>query len=194
MLERTLVVLKPDAVERGIVGEIITRFERVGIKIVGAKMFIPSTELMEQHYPSDRKEFIEGMGQKTLDNYKASGKDAKEMLGTDDAHEIGLVIQKWLRDYMSAGPVLAMVLEGPHVIELVRKLRGHTLPIMAAPGTISGDYSFDSSALANEAMRPIKNLVHASGNAEEAAFEIGLWFKDDELFDYEGLHQKSMRS
>lgn len=194
MTERTLIIIKPDAIERGIVGELLTRFEKVGLKIIGAKMFVPSAELVEQHYPSDRREFIEGMGQKTLSNYKEAGKDPVASFGTDDAHTIGLEVQKWLRDYMVSGPVIAMVLEAPHAIELVRKIRGHTLPLLSAPGTISGDYSFDSSALANEAMRPIRNLVHASGNAEEAEFEVGLWFQPDELFDYETIHQKHMKS
>ena len=97
-----------------------------------------------------------------------------------------------LVDSMRAGPVIAMVLEGPHAIEVVRKIRGHTLPQKAMPGTITGDYSFDSSYVANKANRPIKNLVHASGNVEEAEFEIGLWFSKKELFEYETIHQKHM--
>ncbi len=192
-MERTLVILKPDAVERGIVGDIISRFEKVGLKIVATKMIIATEELVNAHYPKDRTEFIKGLGQKTLDNYKDLGMDAKKEFGTEDAHEIGLQVQKWLVDFLTAGPAIAMVVEGPHSIEVVRKLCGFTLPSMAPPGTIRGDYSFDSSSLANAAKRPIKNLIHASGDAEEAAHEIGLWFNSDEIYDYETIHQKHMK-
>ena len=191
-MERTLVIAKPDAIQRGILGDIITRFEKVGLKIVGAKMFVPSKDLLDKHYPVDRKEFIEGMGQKTLDNYKEQGIDPKEQFGHDDPGKIGLELQKWLVDFMTSDPVFAMVIEGPHAIELVRKIRGHTLPLKAQPGTITGDYSFDSSLIANHDMRPIRNLVHASGNAEEAEFEIGLWFGVDEIFEYSTIHQQHM--
>jgi nucleoside-diphosphate kinase len=191
-LERTLIILKPDAVQRGIMGEIITRFERIGLKIIGAKLFTPTDEILDKHYPIERREFIEGMGHKTLDNYKELGVDAKEHFGHADAHKIGLEVRKWLVDFMKSGPVFAMVLEGPHAVEIARKLRGHTLPFKAVPGTITGDYSFDSSSLANSGVRSIRNLVHASGNAEEAEFEIGLWFSQSELFEYETIHQKHM--
>jgi nucleoside-diphosphate kinase len=192
LLEQTLIVIKPDAIQRSIVGDIISRYEKVGLKIVGMKMFIPSKELLNQHYPVDREEFIVGMGNKTLDNYKELEQDANELFGTDDPKKIGLEVQKWLVDFMADSPVIAVVLEGPHAIEIVRKIRGHTLPQKAQPGTITGDYSFDSSSIANSDMRPIRNLVHASGTSEEAAFEIGLWFGEDEIFDYEAIHQSHM--
>jgi len=193
MLEKTLVVLKPDSVARGIVGDIISRFEKVGLKIVAAKFMNVSDELANTHYPTSRKEFIEGMGKKTLENYEALGIDPVAEFGHADAHKIGLEIQKWLVDMIKSGPVFAFVLEGPHAVELVRKIVGHTLPIKAAPGTIRGDYSFDSSALANSGRRPIKNLIHASGNKEEADFEISLWFKPDEIAHYERVEEKIMK-
>jgi nucleoside-diphosphate kinase len=186
--ERTLIILKPDAIQRGLAGEIIGRFEKIGLKIIGAKFFIPTEELLNKHYPVERKEFISGMGQKTLDNYRDLGMDPFKFFNTDDPYEIGKVVQKWLVDFMVSAPVLAVVLEGPHAIEIVRKVRGHTLPVKAEPGTITGDYSFDSSSLANNEQRPIRNLVHASGNKEEAEFEINLWFKQNELFDYSTTH------
>ncbi|MCW1907955.1 MAG: nucleoside-diphosphate kinase [Candidatus Saccharibacteria bacterium] len=192
MVERTLVVIKPDAIQRAIVGDIITRFEKVGLKLIALKMFIPSEDLLNRHYPADRTEFIEGMGNKTLENYNELGMDPHDYFGTDDPQQIGLTVQKWLVDFMIEDPVIAMVLEGPHAIEVVRKIRGHTLPVKAQPGTITGDYSFDSSSLANNDMRPIRNLVHASGNEEEAAFEIDLWFTKDELHDYHNIHQHHM--
>ncbi|CAN5451870.1 nucleoside-diphosphate kinase [soil metagenome] len=191
-MERTLIIIKPDAIQRSIVGDIITRYEKVGLKIIGMKMFIPSRDLLNKHYPVDRKEFIEGMGNKTLENMVDLGLDPKEKFGHDDAFKIGIEIQKWLVDFMAASPVICIVLEGPHAIEVVRKIRGHTLPLKAQPGTITGDYSFDSSSLANNDMRPIRNLVHASGNKEEAELEIGLWFSESELFDYDTVHQAHM--
>jgi nucleoside-diphosphate kinase len=191
-MERTLIVIKPDAIQRGIVGDIITRFEKVGLKLIGLKMFTPDRELLNKHYPVEREEFIVGMGNKTLENMKNLGLDPKEKFGHEDARKIGLEIQKWLVDFMAENPVIAIVLEGPHAVEVVRKIRGHTLPLMAQPGTITGDYSFDSSNLANNGMRPIRNLVHASGNAEEAEFEIGLWFSESELHDYDTIHQRHM--
>lgn len=191
-MERTLVILKPDVIQRGIVGDIFTRFERVGLKIVGMKMLVPEDERLSRHYPTERREFIEGMGHKTLNNYKELGLEPKNEFGHADPYKIGLQIQKWLVDFMKSGPVIAAVLEGPHAIEVVRKIRGHTLPFNAQPGTITGDYSFDSSALANAGKRTIRNLVHASGNKEEAEHEIPIWFNKDELHDYETIHQKHM--
>jgi len=192
-MEQTLVVIKPDALQRGIAGEIIHRFEKIGLKIVGCKMFIPTEELLNMHYPVDREEFILGMANKTLENCNELGIDVKKTFGSDDPKKIGLQLQKWLVEFMASAPVVAIVLEGPHAVELVRKHRGHTLPLKAAPGTITGDYSFDSSSLGNQQARPIKNLVHASGSIEEAKFEVGLWFEASELFsDYETVHQKLM--
>ncbi len=184
-MERTLVVLKPDAVQRGLSGEIIGRFEKIGLKLIGAKMFIPDLSLLNKHYPADREEFVENIGKRTIENYKELGEDVKEKFGHEDAKKIGEQIRGWLVDYMRSGPVLAMIFEGPNAIELVRKVRGATSPLHAAPGTINGDHSFDSPALANKGMRPIRNLVHASGNKEEAEFEIGLWFSESEIYDYE---------
>lgn len=192
-MEQTLVVLKPDTVARGLLGEITARFERVGLKIVGAKLIVVDRAMADKHYPVSRREFIEGMGNKTLENYQKLGVDAKKELGTDDAFEIGKMIREWLVEMITSGPVFAMVLEGPHAVELVRKLCGHTLPLLAAPGTIRGDYSFDSSYLANTAKRPIKNLMHASGNVEEAQFEIPLWFAKSEIHSYERVEEKVMK-
>ncbi len=192
-MEQTLVVLKPDAVARGLMGEIIKRFERVGLKLVGAKFIQVDRTLADKHYPASRTEFIEGMGNKTLENYKALGIDATKEFGHSDAHKIGLEIREWLVSMITAGPVLAMVWEGPHAVELIRKLVGHTLPLSSAPGTIRGDFSFDSSYLANTNRRPIKNLIHASGNKEEATFEVGLWFGKNELHSYKRVEEDVMK-
>lgn len=191
-MERTLIILKPDAVQRGIIGEIISRFEKVGLKMVGAKLVHPSKDLADQHYPTSRREFIEGMGNKTLENYREKGINPNEDFGTGDAHQIGLQLQEWLVGFLTSAPVFCFVLEGPHAVELARKICGHTLPSKADPGTIRGDYSFDSAALANLGKRPIRNLIHASGDIEEAKYEIGLWFSDDELYTYDTVHQRHM--
>jgi len=192
-MEQTLIVLKPDAVVRGLIGEIITRFEKVGLKIVAAKFTQVNKDLAEKHYPLSREAFIRGMGEKTLENYKKFNLDPTEKMGTADPLEIGKKIQAWLVDYISSGPVLALVLEGPHAVELTRKLCGHTLPLSADPGTIRGDLSFDSSYLANTNNRPIKNLIHASGSLEEAKYEIPLWFTAGEIYSYERAEENIMK-
>lgn len=193
MIERTLVVIKPDGVVRGLSGEILARFERVGLKLTGAKMVSVSKELAEKHYPADRHEWIEQIGHKTLTNYKKLEADVKKLLGTDDPKEIGKMARLWLLDYITSGPVFAMVLEGPHAVELVRKMAGHTLPSESPPGTIRGDFSYDSSLIANTGKRAIKNLVHASGTLDEAKYEIPLWFSEDELVSYERSEEKAMK-
>lgn len=180
-MEKTLVLLKPDALSRGVVGEIISRFENAGLKLVATKMVRPDKKLARQHYPDDRPEFIKGMGHKTLDSYKEEGHDPLHNFGTEDPHQIGLQLQKWLVDFLVSGPVIALVLEGPNAISVVRGIAGHTIPAKAEPGTIRGDYSDDSAVLANAEKRSIKNLVHASGDKQEADFEINLWFSENEL-------------
>lgn len=192
MKEQTLVILKPDAVSRGLIGEIIGRFEKVGLKMVAAKLVHADRELADKHYPVSREEFIKGMGGKTVENYEKLGVDLVKELGTSDPLEIGKMIREWLADMITSGPVFAFVLEGPHAVELVRKICGHTLPLMSAPGTIRGDYSFDSSYLANTGKRPIKNLIHASGNLEEAAYEIPLWFPKEQILSYSRTDEKVM--
>lgn len=182
--EQTLVVIKPDGVARGLVGEILRRFERVGLKVVASKMMQVTPEHAEKHYPEDRESLWKGIGGKTLENYGEMGVDAKKELGTDDPLEIGHMVRVWLHKYISEGPVFACVLEGPHAVELVRRITGHTLPLKAESGTIRGDFSFDSSYLANSAKRPIRNLIHASGDPEEAEYEVSLWFGDDEIVSY----------
>jgi len=192
-MEQTLIVLKPDAVIRGLIGEIVSRFEKVGLKIVGAKVMRADKKLAQKHYPVAREAFIRGMGQKTLENYEKLGIDPVKELGTADSLEIGKLIRDWLDVLITAGPVFAMVLEGPHAVELVRKMCGHTLPLLAEPGTIRGDLSYDSSYLANTGKRAIKNLIHASGTVEEAKYEIPLWFSPAELHSYERVEEEVMR-
>ncbi|MDR3126708.1 MAG: hypothetical protein LBT92_03700 [Rickettsiales bacterium] len=175
MMERTLVVLKPDAVARRLVGKIIDVFEEAQLSIVAARMLTPSASLVDRHYPKD-KAYIANIGHKAATSYAADGKDVKKKYGTSDEFEIGKKIRVGLVKYISSGPVLALCLEGGGAIKAVRKLIGFTLPFDAAPGTIRGRFSIDSSEAADSENRPLYNLVHASGNPEEAAAELRLWF------------------
>lgn len=192
MVEKTLIVVKPDGVKRSLIGEIIGRFEKAGLKVVASKMVQVTKDLAGKHYPADREELWVAIGHKTLDNYKALEMDAKKTLGTDDPKKIGDMVRVWLLDYIVSGPVFAAVLEGPHAVELVRKICGHTLPLLSLPGTIRGDYSFDSSALANTGKRAIKNLIHSSGNKVEADYEIPLWFDPSEIVSFSRSDEEIM--
>lgn len=182
-MEQTLVVLKPDAIKRGLVGEIIARFERVGLKIIGMKMVNASGEVLRKHYDKDEAWF-KRVGESSLAFWEDNGKDLGEDLGTTDPVEIGKKIQGWLFEYLQSGPVLAFVLGGPNAVEIVRKHVGSTYPVESAPGTIRGDYHFDSPGLSAFNKRSVYNLVHCSGTPEEAGFEIKLWFRESEIHDY----------
>jgi nucleoside-diphosphate kinase len=181
--ERTLVLLKPDAVARGLVGEVIGRFERAGLKLAAMKIVHPTAEKAAGHY-NGPDAWISGMGQKTLDSFEEFGMDVMAVLGTEDPFEIGTMVRGWLIDYVSSGPVVAIVLEGVHAISAVRRLIGFTIPSRAEPGTIRGDLSIDSNTISSLETRATKNLIHASGNPEEAAQEIAYWFDDDEIVVY----------
>lgn len=189
--ERTLVFLKPDGVQRGLVGEIVGRFERAGLKLVGMKMLVPTRDLLDRHYPKD-EQFLTTIGGKTRDAFVNYGFDVKRETGTDDLLAIGRQVRGWLIEYVSSGPVVAFVLEGIHAVSTVRKLVGDTLPFQAAPGTIRGDFAIDSPTVANLAKRPVRNLVHASGTVEEAAAEIALWFRPTELHKYARADERAM--
>ena len=180
MAERTIIVFKPDSVDRGLVGEILARFEHAGLRIVGSKTLTVTEEFVSHHYP-DKTDFLRSMGVKSLENYAEVGLDPLKEIGTDDPVEIGRNIRKWSMEFLSRGPVIAFVLEGNNAVANVRRLVGKTIPSTADAGTIRGDYSVDSSILANREKRAVHNLVHASGTVEEAKEEIKLWFKEDEL-------------
>lgn len=177
-------LIKPDGVKRGLVGEILTRFERVGLKIVAMKMVWVDEKFVGKHYQDDEK-WYKSVGDKLLKFYDENGRDIGEDLGTNDPIELGKKVRKWLFTYITSGPVLAMLLEAPHAVEVVRKLIGPTYPLQAPPGTIRGDYHYDSPALANFGQRSVENMVHASGTPEEAEFEKKLWFRDKEIHEYQ---------
>jgi nucleoside-diphosphate kinase len=153
-MERSLILLKPDAIDRGLIGEIITRFERAGLKIAGLKMVQAKKEHAEKHY--------------TEDLAKRRGQHVRDLM----------------IEMITSGPIVAMVLEGIEAVEVVRKMVGTTEPKSALPGTIRGDYSHVSFKHADSKQIGVKNLIHASGSIEEAPQEIAVWFSPEELSDH----------
>lgn len=182
-VQRSLVVIKHDAVKRGLMGEVIHRFERVGLKLVAMELLEATEDMGDKHYASS-DENLKRFGGNTLADCERLGIDPKEKYGSDDALEIGRMIKKWNVELLTRGPVLAMVWEGPDAIAIIRKLAGKTSPKDADPGTIRGDFSWDTYDNANDELRSVYNILHASGNEEEAEFEIKLWFEDTELQNY----------
>lgn len=189
-MEQTLVLIKPDGVKRGLVGEIIKRFERMGLKIVAMKMTWPKEALLLKHYRSDNLETLKRWGEKTLKTYTQYGKDAKKDLGTTDALELGKMVNKWLFDYVTSGPVVAIILEGKHAVKNVVLMAGPTMPVDAPAGTIRGDFSTDSAVYANKEKRGVTNLVHVSASVEEANYEKTLWFNPQEIHDYKRYDER----
>jgi nucleoside-diphosphate kinase len=181
--ERTCVIIKPDGVKRGLIGEIIRRFEQRGLKIVALSMIWATKDQIDNHYPKDDS-WITRLGEKTLDTYRKYNIDPIKELGTDDPYKIGIQVREWLLDYMTSGPIVKMVVEGIHAIDMVRKIVGASVPAKAEMGTIRGDFSVDSPAVANREKRAIKNLIHASETFEEAKHEIEFWFGPEEIFNY----------
>jgi nucleoside-diphosphate kinase len=151
-------------------------------------MFQPTREQIDGHYPKDEA-WIRRLGGKTLGTYEKYGIDPVKDLGTNDDLELGKMVRGWLVDYMVSAPLVRMVVEGIHAVDMVRKICGATLPYMADMGTIRGDYSADSPAVANSEHRAVANLVHASETTTEAEHEIEHWFGGrDVIFSYERLH------
>jgi nucleoside-diphosphate kinase len=181
--ERTYVMVKPDGVKKGLIGEIIKRFEQRDLKIVALEMFQPSEEQIDSHYPKDEA-WITRLGSKTLSTYEKYNFDAMADFGTTKAEEIGPEIRKWLIDYMLSAPLVKIVVEGTHAVDMVRKICGPTMPYLADMGTLRGDFSNDSPALANAEKRAVANIVHASETPEEAEHEIKHWFGDKKIQGY----------
>lgn len=189
--QKALIIIKPDGVERGLLGKIIKRFELVGLKIIGFKFVCAKEEQIQNHYPSTEA-WYKKVGERTLTNYAKKGLEATKVFKTNDAVSIGKTVKGWLIDYLQESPVLCFVLEGYDTIEVVRKICGNTIPLLAAPGTIRGDFSHDTIDLANEKNRPLRNLIHASDSLQDAEKEIKVWFNGDELFEYERADEKIM--
>ena len=182
--EQTFLMVKPDGVMRGLVGEIIRRVEQRGLKVVAIVMELPTRDKIDNHYPKDTA-WIERLGGKTIDTYQKYNYDLKGDLGTTDAKEIGQMVRGWLLESMTSGPVVKMVIQGLHAVDAVRKMVGATIPYKAELGSIRGDYSVDSPALANKEHRAVFNLVHASETPEEATHEIGYWFDKKDIHTYQ---------
>jgi len=189
--EKTFLLIKPDGVARGLIGEIIRRIEQRGLKIVGLKMFQATREQINGHYPKDEK-WINRLGEKTLTTYEKYGYDAIKELGTNETLKIGKMVRSWLVDFMTSGPMIKVVIKGVHAIDMMRKLGGNTMPAMAEMGTIRGDFSVDSAALANREKRAVRNLLHMSEDQKEAEHELQFWFGADEIHDYERSDEKIM--
>ncbi len=177
--ERTLVIIKPDGVQRTLVGEIIKRYERVGLKLVGLKIVVPTKDHVEKHYTIDPN-WKKNVGEKAISAYEKKGIKPP----SNDPLELGEKVLNSLVTYMTSGPVIPMVWEGAHAVEVVRKITGGTEPRTSDVGTIRGDFVLDSYMMADTDGRAVRNLIHGSGSVEEANAEIKHWFKDEELIDY----------
>jgi len=173
--ERSLILLKPDVIARGLVGEIISRFEKIGLKIVAMKLEDTDINIAKIHYEKD-DEWLTMVGKRMIEN--------KDLGPDEDPKKYGQEVVDQLSQDLTVYPVIAMVLEGHDTVRLVRKMVGATSPEEANPGTIRGDYSQDTYALANESGRPVLNLIHASDSPENAEKEIKLWFKEDEITNW----------
>ena len=150
--EKTFLMVKPDGVRRGLTGEVITRIEQRGLKIIALEMIALTRDQVDGHYPKDPS-WVLRLGEKTLATYEKYGFDPKSELGTDKTSEIGPMVREWLLDFMTSGPVVKMVIEGVHAVDMVRKIAGPTMPSSAEMGTIRGDYSVDSAGEPRQARR-----------------------------------------
>ncbi|MFH0906737.1 MAG: nucleoside-diphosphate kinase [bacterium] len=177
--ERTLVLIKPDGVQRSLIGEIIKRYEQTGLKLVGLKFFIPNKELIKKHYLACDT-WLESVGQKAKDAYIKKGLNPP----FDNVKKCGERVLEKLKLYLSSGPVIAMVWQGNEAVGVIRKITGGTEPLTSDVGTIRGDLTLDSYLLADTDDRAVRNLIHASGSSEEAEKEIKIWFKSNEIITY----------
>lgn len=182
--EKTYLMIKPDGVRKGLIGEIIRRLEQRDLKVVALEMTQPTREDMDNHYPKDEA-WVKRLGYKSISTYSKYNLDPVKETGTADELEIGKMVRRWLVDYMTSAPVVKIVIQGVHAVDVVRKIVGQTIPSNAEMGTIRGDFSIDSPLLANKEKRAVMNLVHASETPEEAAHEIAHWFgQNPPIFDY----------
>ncbi len=184
-MQQTLVLIKPDGVQRGLIGEIIQRFERVGLKLIALKMVHPTHEDVDKHYALT-EEWMRAVYEKAKTKYEAD----KKPFPFPDHIAYGMEIKRGLVEFLKSAPIVAMVLEGEQAVPLVRKLVGGTEPSSANPGTIRGDFSHDTYVLSNAQNRPLRNLIHASGNEQEAKQEIAVWFTNEELYKYEHVNDR----
>ncbi len=182
--ETTFVMIKPDGVQRALVGEILKRVERVGLKIVALKMVVPTEEQCWTHYNKDEAWFAQ-KGERAMADRQAAGLPADK-----PAVEYGKDIVRALVKFMTSGPAVAMVLSGNQAVGIVQKLVGGTEPLTSDVGTIRGDYTLDSYNLSSLDERAVRNLVHCSDKSEEAHREMQIWFKPEELVKYRQLNEE----
>ncbi len=176
--EQTFILIKPDGVQRSLIGKIITKFEDAGLKIVGLKFLIPNEEQIKEQYGPNKKEII-GIGQRSIDAQLKQGIKIQET-----AYERGIQTVNRLKKYLTSGPVVAMIIQGSHAVDMVAKLVGSTQPLLSEVGTIRGDYTIDSYDIADNSKRAVRNIIHCSATVEEAKREIKIWFKDEEILKY----------
>lgn len=183
--ERTLVLIKPDGVQRSLIGEIIRRYERTGLKLVALKFFIPEEDLVRKHY-SSHEGWLESVGAKSIAAYEKKGVKAP----FEDPIKCGQVVLERLVKYLSSGPVVVMIWEGNQAVGVVRKITGGTEPLTSDVGTIRGDLTIDSYDLADTDDRAVRNLIHASGSSAEAEKEIPIWFEERAILKYNVIQEK----
>lgn len=176
--EKTLVIIKPDGIQRNLIGEIVSRYERIGLKLVGIKMMHATEDLIRNHYTLDPGWF-KSVGEKGI-----KGLLDKGLTPTMNADEMAHAVLNRLIRYMTSGPIIAMIWQGAHAVKIVRKITGGTEPLTSDVGTIRGDYVLDSYQMSNDDDRAVRNIVHASGSVKEAEDEIKHWFTDEEVMDY----------
>ncbi len=184
--ERVFVILKPDAVHRSLVGEIMRRLEITGLKFTAVKMLLPNREQVLAHYNKDDA-WCEEKGNLTIKNIKEKGEEPEKT-----ALEYGRDIMEGNVAFMTSSPVVTMVLEGNHAVGIVKKIVGSTEPMSSDVGTIRGDMTLDSYSLANADGRAVRNLIHCSDSTEEAEREIKVWFSEGELMDYVHVNEKML--
>jgi len=183
--EKTLVIIKPDGIQRSLIGEVIKRYERTGLKLIGIKMLVPTKDMVEAHYTLD-PEWKLKTGIKNLQAYKEKGLTPPH---DDPIKQSDMILEK-LKNYMASGPVIAMIWQGMHAVAIVRKITGSTEPLLSDVGTIRGDYVLDSYKTADDDVRAIRNIVHASGSVKEASDEIKHWFSENEIIKYNHVQDR----
>lgn len=185
--ERTLVIIKPDGVQRSLIGEIIKRYERTGLKLIAMKMMIPTEEHATKHYYDVGGDaWLEEVGRKARAAYEKKGLESPYKTNMDN----GLAVLKSNARYLSSGPVICMIWQGNQAVGLVRKITGATEPLSSDVGTIRGDFTLDSYALADTDQRSVRNLIHASGAVDEAEKEIPIWFSKEEILKYNQIQER----
>lgn len=184
--ERTFIILKPDTVQRSLIGEVIGRFERTGLKFTAIKMFVPTREQLLTHYNKNEEWFLK-KGNRIIEDLKSQGLPVEK-----DAMAYGRAIIDTIVTYMTAAPVIGMILEGNQAVAVVTKLVGTTEPSTSDVGTIRGDFTVDSYSHSSYENRAVRNLIHCSESPEEAEREIKVWFSDEEIMKYVTAQERIM--